>query len=160
MNIDDHGPAPTGPTTPTAAPQAHVSRQDLRVLKALRQSNRAIDLHSRRLLGTHAITSPQLITLITIAGDDPTTATAIAGEIHLSPSTVVGIVDRLEAKRLIRRFRDTSDRRRVLVSLTEAGREVAGSAPSPLQTRLADAMSRLKESSSKRSRSRWNALSR
>ena len=121
------------------------SRYDLRVLQALRQIIRAVDLHSRQLLGEHQITGPQLITLLTVEESEPVTASAIAGHIHLSPSTVIGILDRLETKGLIRRDRDPKDRRMVQVSLTEQGRVVAGNAPSPLQDTLAEAMEKLPE---------------
>ncbi|MFQ5702348.1 MAG: MarR family winged helix-turn-helix transcriptional regulator, partial [Acidobacteriota bacterium] len=70
---------------------------------------------------------------------------AIARHVHLSPSTVIGILDRLEAKGLVRRERDLKDRRLVLVSLTEQGKALVASAPSPLQDTLAEAMSALPE---------------
>ncbi len=132
------------PATSTSQ-QAPTSRYDLRVLQALRQIIRAVDLHSRQLLGEHKITGPQLITLLTVENYEPVTATAIAGHIHLSPSTVIGILDRLETKRLIRRDRDPKDRRLVQVSLTEQGEVLARSAPSPLQDTLAEAMGKLPE---------------
>jgi len=139
--------ATSGPDLPTASTsrQGPPTRYDLRVLQALRQIIRAIDLHSRQLLGQHKITGPQLITLLTVENYEPVTATAIAGHIHLSPSTVIGILDRLETKGLIRRARDPRDRRLVQVSLTELGKVLAKSAPSPLQNTLAEAMGKLPE---------------
>ena len=125
--------------------QAPTTRYNLRVLKALRQIIRAVDLHSRQLLGQHKVTGPQLITLLTIENYGPVTATAIAGHIHLSPSTVIGILDRLETKGVIRRDRDPKDRRLVQVSLTELGEVLARNAPSPLQDTLAEAMGKLPE---------------
>jgi|GEM_PF-6105556 len=62
-------------------------RYDLRVLQALRQIIRAVDLHSRKLLGKYKITGPQLIALLAIAEHQPLTVKAIAEYIHLSPST-------------------------------------------------------------------------
>ena len=115
------------------------------MLKALRQIIRAVDLHSRQLLGQHKVTGPQLITLLTVENYGPVTATAIAGHIHLSPSTVIGILDRLETKGVIRRNRDPKDRRLVQVSLTELGEVLARNAPSPLQDTLAEAMGKLPE---------------
>ena len=125
--------------------QAPTTCYNLRVLKALRQIIRAVDLHSRQLLGQHKVTGPQLITLLTVENYGPVTATAIAGHIHLSPSTVIGILDRLETKGFIRRDRDPKDRRLVQVSLTELGEVLARNAPSPLQDTLAEAMGKLPE---------------
>lgn len=125
--------------------QVPTSRYDLRVVQALRQIIRAVDLHSRQLLGQYKITGPQLISLLTVEKYEPVTASVIAGHVHLSPSTVVGILDRLELKGLIRRDRDLKDRRLVLVSLTKQGKVLADNAPSPLQETLAKAMEKLPE---------------
>jgi len=86
-----------------------------------------------------------LITLLTVENYETVTATTIAGHIHLSPSTVIGILDRLETKGLIRRDRDLKDRRLVQVSLTERGKVLARNAPSPLQGALVEAMGKLPE---------------
>jgi DNA-binding MarR family transcriptional regulator len=141
----------TSTTSGTDLPAASMSRQvaaaryDLRVLQALRQVIRAVDLHSRRLLTQHKITGPQLITMLTVKSYEPVTVSAIAGHIHLSPSTVIGILDRLEAKGLIRRDRDLKDRRLMWISLTEQGKVLANNAPSPLQDTLAEALVKLPE---------------
>src|SRR3546814_6940285 len=71
------------------------------------------------------------------------TATAISREVHVSPSTVVGILDRLEDKGLILRERGREDRRIVFITATEAGRQLARDTPSPLQQKLADALNAL-----------------
>lgn len=150
-NVLQDSPVVTLTTSGTDLPAASMSEQgtttryDLRVLQALRQIIRAVDLHSRQLLGQHKITGPQLITLLTVEEYEPVTASAIAGHIHLSPSTVIGILDRLETKGLIRRDRDLKDRRLVQVSLTEQGKVLAGNTPSPLQDTLVKAMGKLPE---------------
>jgi len=122
-----------------------VACYDLRVLEALRRIIRAVDLHSRKLLAQYKITSPQLVCLLSVNEHEPVTPSAIARHIHLSPSTVIGILDRLEAKGLIRRERDLKDRRLVHVSITEGGKALVGSAPSPLQDTFTEAMSQRPE---------------
>ena len=122
---------------------------DLRVLQSLRRVIRSVDLYSRKLLNVHKITSPQLICLQVIASKQPMTTGQLAKEVHLSPSTVIGILDRLQAKNLILRERDTKDRRKVFVSLAEQGQQLLNNAPSPLQDTLADAMQALPESEQK-----------
>ena len=99
--------------------------QHLRILRALRRITRSIALHSRQLSAVSHITAPQLMCLRTVIANGPLTATAISREIHVSPSTVVGILDRLEDKGLIRRERGREDRRIVFVTATEAGRALA-----------------------------------
>lgn len=118
-------------------------RYDLKILQALRRIIRSIDLHSRKLSIQHNITSPQLVTLLTIADHAPVTIAELATEIHLSPSTLVGVIDRLEDKGLVERHRDTLDRRRVFIQVTEQGMEFSSCAPSPLQEKLAKSLESL-----------------
>lgn len=121
------------------------NRYDLRILSSLRRIIREVELYSKKLSSQFSITGPQLVCLLAIGGHEKVTASTIAREIHLSPSTVVGVLDRLEDKSLIARSRDRADRRKIYISLTEKGRTLAQSAPSPLQDRLADSLSNLEE---------------
>lgn len=120
-------------------------RYDFRVLQSLRRIIRAADMYSRKLAEEHDITGPQLVCLLSIVEKETTTAKDLSREIHLSPSTVVGILDRLEKKGLINRLRDTVDRRVVNVVATGIGRSLAENAPSPLQDGLARSLTRLSE---------------
>ncbi len=131
------------PLALTPSEQAPATRFDLRVFQALRRIIRAVDLHSRKLSTQHKITGPQLVCLLSVEEHEPVTPSAIARHVHLSPSTVVGILDRLEAKGLVSRERDLTDRRLVQISLTEEGNALVVSAPSPLQDTLAKAMNEL-----------------
>lgn len=124
--------------TATQVPQ---ERHDLRILQALRRIIRSVDIHSRKLAVSHNITTPQLISLLAIVEHGPMTVAAIGKEIHLSPSTMVGILDRLENKQLIVRKRSVTDRRQVLVEATEQGYQFISQAPSPLQDKLSTALS-------------------
>ena len=127
----------------TSPEPASAARYDLRILQALRRIIRAVDLHSRKLSAQHKITGPQLVCLLSVQEHEPVTPSAIARHVHLSPSTVVGVLDRLEAKGLVRRARDLKDRRLVQVSLTEQGKALVANAPSPLQETLAEQMNHL-----------------
>lgn len=118
---------------------------ELRILRALRRIVQAIDIHSRKLAGQYNITGPQLVTLLCVVERGPLSLSEIGREIHLSNSTIVGILDRLESKGLVRRERSTEDRRLVLVSTTPAGEILIKSAPSPLQDVLAQALEELPE---------------
>lgn len=129
----------------TLVEESSPSRYDLRVLQALRRIIRGVDLYSRKLAAQHKITGPQLVCLLAVEEHEPVTVSRIARIVHLSPSTVIGILDRLAAKGLIRRERGLKDRRLVEVSLTEQGRRVAASAPSPLQDTLVEALNEVPE---------------
>ena len=121
------------------------SRHDLEVLGSIRKIIHGFDVYSRRLSRQYGITAPQLVCLSAVIEQDDITAREIAWRIHLGPSTLVGVLDRLEAKGLIERRRDPCDRRKVLISATDQGRQFATSLPSPLEEHLDAALSRLSE---------------
>jgi DNA-binding MarR family transcriptional regulator len=120
-------------------------RYDLWILRSLRRIMRAVDVHSRRLSAEYSITGPQVICLQTIHEDGPMTVTALAKLVHLSGSTVVGIIDRLEQKGWVLRERSRTDRRQILIHATDEGSELLQSVPSPLQDRLARGLAELTE---------------
>lgn len=120
-------------------------RYDLQILQSLRRIIRAIDLYSGRLRMTCDITVPQLISLLAIVESGSLTATDLAKRAYLSTSTIIGIIDRLERKGLVKRVRNRRDRRVIDISATEKGVALAKAAPSPLQENLADSLKRLPE---------------
>jgi DNA-binding MarR family transcriptional regulator len=131
--------------TDHGSPKIPSERYDLKILQGLRKIIRGVDIYSRKLVGTHDVTAPQLICLVTIIESGTLTLKRVAQKVFLSPSTVVGILDRLENKGLVLRARDTRDRRLVNVTATAAGRELVKKAPSPLQEDLARALNALPE---------------
>ncbi|MEZ4652801.1 MAG: MarR family transcriptional regulator [Candidatus Eisenbacteria bacterium] len=109
---------------------------EIRILRAIRRIIRAVDLESKRLNGKYEITGPQLRCLVELDRRNRETTGGLANALHLSASTVVGIVDRLESKGWIQRERDSQDRRVIWSRLTESGRELLRAVPSPLQEKL------------------------
>ncbi len=118
-------------------------RLDLRILQAIRRIIRSVELYSRKLALGHGITAPQLICLLKIGERQDITAKELAGQVYLSSSTIVGILDRLEAKNLITRERSKVDRRQIHLKLTDQGESLAQAAPSPLQDALSKALEQL-----------------
>jgi DNA-binding MarR family transcriptional regulator len=115
------------------------------ILRSLRRIIRAIDQHSRRLSRRFNLTVPQLVCLRQLILSGPSTPGNLASRVFLSQATVTGILDRLEARDLIHRERNSPDRRRVTVSLTDAGEELAKGMPWPLQERFAARLAALPE---------------
>ncbi len=107
------------------------------MLIALRRVMRAIDLHSRSLVQSHGLTGPQSLVLRATITTGGLTAGELARRVSLSQATVSDIVKRLEARGLLRRARDDADRRRVMITATEAGRRLQASAPPLLQETFA-----------------------
>lgn len=120
-------------------------RLDLRISQSLRRIVRSIDIHSRKLHHEYDITAPQLLTLTSISENEPLTIASLSINIHLSSSTLVGIIDRLENKNLVVRQRDTKDRRKVMIHTTDKGKVFIASAPSLLQETMANSLAKLTE---------------
>lgn len=138
MNVLDDGKSNSDPQIPKGS-------YDLRILQALRRIIRAVDLHSHKLSTQYRITGPQLACLLAIREEGPLNSGVLAKKVYLSPSTVVGIVDRLEEKKLVERTRSSVDRRQVSISITASGEELVAAAPSLLQDTLAAALVELPE---------------
>ena len=115
------------------------------VIAALRRITRAIDLHSRLLLQKNGLTTPQLAVLQATERLQPITVGVVARNIHLSHATVTGILGRLEKRGLVSRTRGDIDRRSVVVQLTDDGVKLAAEAPSLLQDRFHQELSKLQE---------------
>ncbi|MDN2664633.1 MarR family winged helix-turn-helix transcriptional regulator [Psychromonas sp. 14N.309.X.WAT.B.A12] len=103
------------------------------LLISLRRVIRAISIHSRQLNKESGLTGPQLLVMQKIDQLDAPLAKQIAQEITLSAATVTTILDRLEKRNFIIRTRSKTDKRKVHLSLSEAGKEVLSSSPKPLQ---------------------------
>ncbi len=116
-----------------------------RIVRALRQLMQKLDAHSRQLFNNQDVTIPQVMCLDELHENGALTVTALANAIHLSPSTTVGIIDRLEKKKLVLRTRDKVDRRSVFVEITEKGREFITTTPHMQQNGIHDNIRSLSE---------------
>jgi MarR family transcriptional regulator, organic hydroperoxide resistance regulator len=65
----------------------------------------------------------QIRTLMQIAKDEQISAGSLAKRAELSPGAMTALLDQLEHDGVITRVRSETDRRQVIVTLTEAGRE-------------------------------------
>jgi DNA-binding MarR family transcriptional regulator len=99
------------------------------IVVSLRRISQAIDVWSRHLWQDYGLTSPQLAILREILAGKNVSPVTLAAALHLSQPTVTGILGRLEQRGLIRRERSSTDRRSVLASVTDQGRELAANAP-------------------------------
>ena len=71
------------------------------------------------------LSMPSLHLLLALKAIGPVPMSRVAGILDTAGSNVTGIVTRLEERGLVERTHDVVDRRLVLVSLTEHGRQVA-----------------------------------
>ncbi|WP_367716140.1 MarR family winged helix-turn-helix transcriptional regulator [Nitratireductor sp. GISD-1A_MAKvit] len=121
--------------------------EELRAVeKSIRRIVRANDVQSRALAKQIGLTSPQLIVLKAIAALGEVTTTALSAHVDLSAATVVTILDNLENRALIRRYRSRNDRRVVHALLTPEGEALISDAPGPMGAIFAQRFSRLDQS--------------
>ena len=116
-----------------------------KVLLALRRIIRAIDLHSKSLAVQHGLTGPQLILMKELGNGESATIGKLARSACMSSATASGIVSRLESRGLVERVRSSSDRRRVVVTLTGAGKGILKGVPSLLQDKFVREFDKLRE---------------
>ena len=113
------------------------------ILLSVRRIMRAIDMHSSYLARQYGLTSPQLICLKKLSGENEMTPGGLARAVHLSHATVTGIINRLEKKGWVQRTRSTEDGRRYLIRLTDSGSSMIQTAPSMLQDQFMHKLSKL-----------------
>ncbi|MDQ0315733.1 MarR family winged helix-turn-helix transcriptional regulator [Amorphus orientalis] len=99
----------------------------------LRRIIRSVDLQSRQVARTVGLTIPQLIALHAVRDLGEVTSTVLSSHVSLSPATVTTILDKLESRGLVERYRSASDRRVVHTRLTDQGRDALEKAPPLLQ---------------------------
>lgn len=113
------------------------------VLVVLRRIIRAVDLQSRHVSRTVGLTIPQLIVLQAARDLGEVTSTTLSSHVSLSPATVTTILDKLEGRGLVERYRSASDRRVVHTRLTTQGLAALDKAPPLLQESFVQAFESL-----------------
>lgn len=85
-----------------------------------------------RQLEPAGLTNAQWVPLLKIHSGTATTVAELARECQLDAGSMTRMLDRLEAKGMLRRVRTSRDRRIVNLELTEEGRKVASDIPALL----------------------------
>lgn len=86
---------------------------------------RVFQLFERDQIKIHGFTSSQCYSMIEILKAGSLTMNDLSDKMNLDSSTMTRVIDKLVRDELIKRDRDEADRRIVLVTLTEKGREAA-----------------------------------
>lgn len=115
------------------------------VLVAIRRIVRAIDLQSRELVKRTGLTGPQNLVLKELNKLKEATVTQLAGRINLSQATVTDILNRLEKKGFITRYRSDADKRCVLIRVTDSACDLLKSSPLLLQEKFVENFLSLKD---------------
>jgi len=98
----------------------------------MRQILTIVGLEVESQLAHTDLTNAQWIPLFKLSIGQASTAAELARECRLDAGAMTRMLDRMEAKGLLRRERSAADRRIVTITLTDAGREAAREIPEVL----------------------------
>jgi DNA-binding MarR family transcriptional regulator len=84
----------------------------------------ALDVRSKRMARTLGVTGPQRLVIRVLGRSPAMTASDISGTLGMHPSTLTGILRRLEGHGMIEREVDAADRRRARFRLTARGKKI------------------------------------
>lgn len=107
---------------PTADPTASLVR-------SVRRIAQAVDVRSREVARSTGLTLPQHLVLQAIRSLGEVSTNTISKDVSMSPPTVVAVLDRLESRGLVERYRSRTDRRIVHARLTSTGEAALRDAP-------------------------------
>ena len=127
-------------TTASSADKQESIREIVYLIRRLMQAGY---LYTKELNKKYQVSAPQLNCLLALYEKGPMPPSQIARLIMVKSSTVTGVIDRLEHKNLVRRTRNSPDRRVINIELTEAGAALAEHAPPPIQQKIVDGLKRL-----------------
>jgi len=106
------------------------------IMQSLRRIIKSLQDYSQMVFSHFGITGPQLWALKTIYQMGRLSLGELSKGMYLHPSTISGVVDRLEKKGYVVRDRTEKDRRVVKVRLTPKGKILVKKAPNPVQGRM------------------------
>ena len=97
---------------------------DKQLCFALYSASHAMTKMYKPLLAPLGLTYPQYLVMLSLWEEDGQTVSALGDKLALDSGTLTPLLKRLQAQGAITRERDTADERRVIVRLTDAGREL------------------------------------
>ena len=106
------------------------------IVGAIRKFVRAVSIDTFHMSRKYGLTGPQCAVIRTLATEGSLSSVSLSRRLYVTPSTITGIIDRLENKGLVGRIRKDGDRRVALITLTQSGRELSETLPDPIETKL------------------------
>jgi len=122
-----------------------VCMETTEILIKIRKIVRSIDIESKKIQKEHGVSIPQVLCLNFLHSSPNYQATQgdIRRFLNLNPSTVSGIINRLEKKGYLARLPKSGDKRVVNIALTSAGDKMLSTIPSLLHVQLSEKLKSL-----------------
>jgi DNA-binding MarR family transcriptional regulator len=117
----------------------------LEFMRVLWSLDHGLQSASKRMEARLGITGPQRVALRIIGRRPGISAGSLATILHLHPSTLTGILRRLESQGWIRRRADPSDGRKSLLWLTSAGRAMNESRAATVEGAVRRALTKMSD---------------
>jgi len=114
-------------------------------MQSLRRIIKALQDYSQTVYSHFGITGPQLWILKTLYQNGSLSLGELSKGMYLNPSTITGVVDRLENRGFVLRGRNKIDRRVIKVQLTSKGTELVKKAPNPIQGKMVYGLRKMKK---------------
>jgi DNA-binding MarR family transcriptional regulator len=114
----------------------------LRFMQKLWALVHELDAKSKRMHRDLGVTGPQRLALRIVGRDPGIVAGDLAALLRVHPSTLTGVLSRLEDQALIERTIDPEDRRRMHIELTRRGRRVDDQLTGTVEAALRRALAR------------------
>ncbi len=109
-------------------------------LSLLWRIQHALQRTSKRMEATLGMTGPQRLVLKVVGQFPRLTASELARIVRLHPSTITGIVQRLEKKGLLTRERNARDQRRVHLTVGRHAKRMAGRSKGTVESAVEQAL--------------------
>lgn len=114
----------------------------LELLRLLWEVQHALERSSKHMSATIGVTGPQRLVLRMIAREPDILASEIARRAHLHPSTISGILRRLELRGLVTRRRGTVDTRAMRLRTTPSARPITRRSAGTIESSILAVMAR------------------
>jgi DNA-binding MarR family transcriptional regulator len=102
-----------------------------------------LEQRSKRMAATTGITGPQRLVVRLVGLNPGMSAAELAPVLHLHPSTVTGLLRRLEGRGLLVRETHAADRRRAVLTLSAKGRQINRTKTGTAESNVGRALQRL-----------------
>jgi DNA-binding MarR family transcriptional regulator len=124
------------PADPFAVDLPHI----LQFMQLLWAVVHGLETTSKRMSSDIGVTGPQRLVLRVVGLFPGVSAGDLAAVLHVHPSTLTGVLQRLVAQRLLRRVDDPRDRRRAMLRLTARGARVNTTTRGTIESAVAVAL--------------------
>lgn len=92
--------------------------------KIIRDINKCLVEYTKNSLKENGLTMPRFLVLWHITKYEPVNMSVLHQKMYMANSTLTVIVDKLVKEVLVKRYRNSEDRREVLLELTEKGNDL------------------------------------